>query len=189
MGIEWRLGRLSHRVAAKWGLALECYRNAAVEYLFGREDMFDEINKSFESISRKLFARSLNYCADFKLLRCQLKAGESLDTVVRSALGDEAQIGGSSSATKEEVIETLNSALRFKGDEGAHPNLDYLESSQSQEDFDSVVSSVHKILADSDLIVSFWLKSGHPFYPVFWDFAFWIEMADDSILFIASSSD
>jgi hypothetical protein len=38
-------------------------------------------------------------------------------------------------------------------------------------------------------VVAFRLKEGHPFYPVFWDFAFLIEIDQESILLMASSSD
>lgn len=116
-------------------------------------------------------------------------AGESLDSVVTAALGKDARVGAAQLAAKDEIMEALQSALRFKGDDGAHPSLNYLESPESEEDFDAVTSEVQGILDQSDLLLSFWLESGHPFYPVFWDFAFLIETAEDSILFIASSSD
>ena len=151
--------------------------------------MIEELNKSFKRISRKLFSRSLNYYADFKLYQCEGMAGESLNTVATAALGDRARVGGSGLATKEEVIEDLRSALHFEGDDGAHPNIDYLKKPENQKDFEAVISLVHAILDDSGLIVRFWLEDGHRFYPVFWDFAFLIETAEDSILFIASSSD
>lgn len=154
-----------------------------------RSNIIGELNESFATISRRLSANSLNYVADFRLCRCHRMAGASLDAVVQVALGEGARVGGSCAATKEEVIETLNSALRHQGDDGSHPGRSYLASPKSEEDFHSVVSGVSEILDQTDSIVSFWLKSGHPFYPVFWDFAFLIEAAEHSILFIASSSD
>ncbi|MCA9028635.1 MAG: hypothetical protein KDA86_25740 [Planctomycetaceae bacterium] len=156
---------------------------------FGNQDLVTKINQSFEQISRRLFARSLNYCADFKLFLCDQMAGESLDAVVHSALGPQARVGGSTFTTKQEVLESLTSALHYDGDYGAHPNLDYVQSANGQHDFDSVVSDVIKLVDQGDLLISFWLKNGHPFYPVYWDFAFLIETSEDSILFIASSSD
>ena len=163
---------------------------AATPRTFGKEkDVVAEINKSFKRISRRLFRRSLNYCADFKLFRCDGMAGESLDSVVTAALGKDARVGRAQSATKDEIMDALQSALRFRGDDGAHPSLNYLESPKSREDFDGVTAEVQSILDQSDLLLSFWLESGHPFYPVFWDFAFLIETGEDAILFIASSSD
>jgi hypothetical protein len=38
-------------------------------------------------------------------------------------------------------------------------------------------------------LTSFWLKEGHPFYPVFWDFAYVIEKDGDAFVFIGASSD
>ena len=117
--------------------------------------MVAEINKSFKRISRKLFRRSLNYCADFKLFRCEGMSGESLDTVVTAALGNEARVGGAQSATRKEIMDALQTALRYKGDDGAHPSLNYLESTKSEEDFDAVTAEVQGILDRSDLLLSF----------------------------------
>ena len=116
-------------------------------------------------------------------------AGESLNAVVTAALGADARVGGAQSASKEDIIEALESALHYRGDEGSHPTLEYLDSPKSKEDFDAVTTEVQCILDQSDLLLSLWLENGHPFYPVFWDFAFLIEISEDSILFIASSSD
>ncbi len=157
---------------------------------FGRKvDLDVEINKSFENISRKLFRNSLNYRADFKLFPCAKTQGNLLEKLVQTTLGDQAVVGGSSDATRQEVIDELRDALQYRGDHGSHPSLDYLDSPESRKDFDLVTCSIEKIIDESVRIVSFWLKDGHPFYPVFWDFAFLVETDKESILFIASSSD
>lgn len=152
--------------------------------------MYSEINDSFATIAQKLFDNSLNYCANFRLFISKETAGEPINTVVNAILGDKAAIGKSQAATKKEVIDELKDALRYRGDHGSHPSLDYLDSPESRRDFDKVVSAIQRILEESfDNIQSFRLSAGHPFYPVFWDFAFLIQTCDESILFIASSSD
>jgi hypothetical protein len=59
--------------------------------------------------------------------------------------------------------------------------------------FDELVTLVLRHLAgkcqQSATIVSFWLKDGHPFYPVFWDFACVKIAPGTAEVFIGSSSD
>lgn len=115
--------------------------------------------------------------------------GEPLEKVVKFCLGNKAIVGGAVASTKEHLMKDFQDGLNFRGDAGAHPSLKYLDSQKCKDHFDSVISEVDSILKQSDLVLSFWLKSGHPFYPVFWDFAYLIELPEDSIIFIASSSD
>jgi len=44
-------------------------------------------------------------------------------------------------------------------------------------------------ISDATTIKRFWLKQGHPAYPVFWDFAFVVIGTQQVELFIGSSSD
>jgi hypothetical protein len=148
-----------------------------------------EINEAFEDISRKLFRNSLNYCATFKLFPCGKTAGRSLQDLVQMKFGDHAVVGGSAVSTTKQVIDELSAALVYRGDHGSYPSPDYLESNESKEDCKGIISSIQKILDRSVRVVAFRLKEGHPFYPVFWDFAFLIETDQESILLIASSSD
>ena len=60
-------------------------------------------------------------------------------------------------------------------------------------DFDSDAENLFRdlkeLFVDHSKVVSFLLDSGHPFYPVFWDFAFLIRKSESSYVFIGSSSD
>lgn len=147
------------------------------------------INDVLKKISRRLFARSLNYCADFVLVKCKRMAGESLNDVVLAGLGADASIGGWIAAEKQDVLDELGSGLRFRGDDGSHPSRNYLLSREFQQDSDLATSLVDSLIDEGELIFSFWLEKGHPFYPVFWDFAFMIEKGPDAYVFIGSSSD
>ena len=158
--------------------------------MYSKNRIHSEINDSLAAISKKLFRTSLNYCADFKLFVSKETAGEPLESVVKTILGEHAEIGIAQPTTKNDVIDELKDALQYRGDHGSHPSLDYLDSTESRIDFDQLICRIQRLLDDSfDDIQSFWLKEGHPFYPVFWDFAFLIRTCDESILFIGSSSD
>jgi hypothetical protein len=152
--------------------------------------VYSEINDSLAVISKKLFRTSLNYCVDFKFFVSKETVGKPLETVVRTILGEHAEIGMAQPATKKDVIDELTNALQYRGDHGSHPSLDYLDSNDCRIDFEQITCRIQRVLDDSsDDIQSFWLKEGHPFYPVFWDFAFLIRTCGESILFIGSSSD
>ena len=152
--------------------------------------MYSEINDSLTATSRKLNRTSLNYCANFQFYVSKEAAGEPLEIVVRTLLGERAEIFMAQAATKIDVIDELKDAFRYRGDHGSHPSLDYLDSPESRFDLDQVICRIQRVLDDSfDDIQSFRLKEGHPFYPVFWDFAFLIRTCADSFLFIGSSSD
>ena len=149
----------------------------------------DEINKLFARISSKLYQHSLNYCANFKMFPCGAKQNDSLEQLVQTTFGENAVVDSACVVTQQEVIDELRNALAYRGDQGSHPSLDYLGSSESKNDFDLVLANIQSMLDRSSRIVAFCLREGHPFYPVFWDFAFLIQTDDESILFIASSSD
>lgn len=152
--------------------------------------MYSEINDSLAAISKKLSRTSLNYQADFSFFVSKETADEPLETAVRTILGERAEICMAQPVTKKDVIDELKDALQYRGDYGSHPSLDYIDSTESQIDFDQLIRRIQRMLDDScDDIQSFRLKEGHPFYPVFWDFAFLIRTCGESILFIGSSSD
>ena len=49
--------------------------------------------------------------------------------------------------------------------------------------------SVTELVTKSEQVMGFWLKAGHPFYPVYWDYAFLFEVGNDAFVLIGSSSD
>ena len=48
---------------------------------------------------------------------------------------------------------------------------------------------IEQSVVGATVIERFWLKEGHPAYPVFWDFAFVIAGPHETKVFIGSSSD
>ena len=132
---------------------------------------------------------SLNYCASFKLVKCDGMAGQALQEILASALGEGVVIGGANAVGAADVLDAFRDALAYQGDTGSHPGQDYLTSEGFKRDESIVLAQVGALLEGASHILSFWLKEGHPFYPVFWDFAFSIEKGTDAFVFIGSSSD
>jgi len=130
-----------------------------------------------------------NYSPSFMIVECKGMVGQSLQDVLDLAIDGAVVVGGSQSASKADVLRVVRTSLDFQGDDGAHPCRDYLASVEFKRDAELVMIQVGKLVDGADTIVSFWLKEGHPFYPVFWDFAFLIERSKDAVIFIGSSSD
>lgn len=148
-------------------------------------DLNTELDKFLQSVN----AKSLNYCANIKFYEASGYGGQSADVIVKSCLGPVAKIGKTSVAYLDDILEELRIGLEYRGDEGSHPNEEYLGSAQHQNQVDNILECVTNLICKSTQIMGIWLEEGHPFYPVFWDFAFIIEFGDQAYVLIGSSSD
>jgi hypothetical protein len=100
-----------------------------------------------------------------------------------------AEVGGMQTVSSEAVLIEIEQALRYAGDAGSGPKATVLDSPQFEELLGAVLSHLKHVLSDATIITNFWLKQGHPAYPVFWDFAFVIVGTQQVEIFIGSSSD
>jgi hypothetical protein len=53
----------------------------------------------------------------------------------------------------------------------------------------TVLSYIGQAVSEATFIRRFWLKDGHPSYPVFWGFAYVIAGPRGANIFVGSSSD
>ena len=159
--------------------------------LFGKSSPNKEckVNSSLSSLSNKLFSKSKNYQISFSFIKVADGAGSSLDKILTQALDTTIEVGGSMSISTKLFYEEISDKISHQGDHGAHPNLPYIKSGDFTEDLSSLLSILSEITESADLLLSFWLMEGHPFYPVFWDFGYLIESEGDSYIFIGSCSD
>ncbi|WP_152604096.1 hypothetical protein [Methylotenera sp. G11] len=151
--------------------------------------MTKSIGTTLDSISHGLYVGSLNYSPSFLVVELKGMAGQSLQKLIDLAIRRTVVIGGTQSAKEADLLVSVKEALYYQGDDGSHPDRGYLASVEFQRNAELVMSEVGKLVDGADTIMSFWLKEGHPFYPVFWDFAYLIEINNDAIVFIGSSSD
>ena len=147
----------------------------------------DFLNKALTKVTDKLNSYSLNYVADVMIYPISESAGDSIEEIVKSVF-DSPLLGGTSESNTSELHEDLLSGLSYAGDSGAHANKKYVGSSEHKLDLENVMTKLRPVLVNCSSVTSFWLKEGHPFYPVFWDFAFLIE-SDNKFIIIGSSSD
>jgi hypothetical protein len=100
-----------------------------------------------------------------------------------------AEVGGMQPISAQDVLLQVEQALRYTGDAGSGPKPTALNSPKFEELLGEVLSHLKQVVAGTINITSFWLKRGHPAYPVFWDFAFVFVGTQHVELFIGSSSD
>ena len=130
-----------------------------------------------------------NYLADIRLYHAVGVAGRSVAEVVGASLGWPVAVERTTSADRGEVISRIKEGLEYTGDDGAHPSYAFLSSDQFRKGEEEVLRFFESFLSDAGSVFSFHLTKGHPFYPVFWDYAFLIEKGSDAFVLIGSSSD
>jgi hypothetical protein len=99
------------------------------------------------------------------------------------------KLGGIQPISRQELLDEVEQSLRYAGDAGSGPKPAAVNSSKFEQLLISVLSYLEQATSGAIEILCFWLKSGHPDYPVFWDFAFVIIGAQGVEVFIGSSSD
>lgn len=149
----------------------------------------DQLNADLNGISKSLQIGSLNYSANLKIWEANNSAGKSAGEIVRAALGATAVLGGTFAISEEDAISEILGAFLFAGDDGAHPGQKTLSSERYKKDVSAVMERLRAWIESSSLLIGIWLKEGHPFYPVFWDYAYIVESGSDCHVIIASASD
>ena len=147
------------------------------------------INECLQHLCRTLGEKSLNYTINIQLYLSLGMATKSLKESVCVALGNGFVIGGAKFSTSSDLVESLRSALNYSGDYGSHPNRAILSSTKFKAKKEEVLADLCVFLDGAERIVLCWLKAGHPFCPVFWEFAYMIEKGNDANVFIGSNFD
>lgn len=140
-------------------------------------------------VLEKINENSLNYVADIVLYPPIIIGADSLEGSVKSVLGGNVKLEGMSQVSARDVLSELKLSLSYSGDRGSHPSAEYVGSEQYNLHIADLENKFKPLLESATKISSFTIKEGHPFYPVFWEFAFCIEANGEAYVFIGSSSD
>ena len=130
----------------------------------------------------------LNYVVFFDLHRLEIPGGTP-EQYVAAALGPKAVVGGIAEVAVADMLADVERCLRWEGDNGSHPDKIAIHSPRLDELVACVLEHLENVVAGSATVWSFWLKDGHPHYPVQWDFAYVVTSGDHAEVFIGSSSD
>jgi hypothetical protein len=147
------------------------------------------VNLQLKSISDRISKDSLNYGAQFEIWEAKNTSGKRISDIVSTALDKNIEIGGTFGIDLSELIKEIKNGFTYSGDSSSHPNLNLLQSPNYIIEIENFTQILDQWLKSADNIIGFWIKKGHPFYPVFWDYAFVLESGNDAYVMIASSSD
>lgn len=117
-----------------------------------------------------------------------LPADSLVDILHRILPGPGIVIGGSQETTAEDLLAEVTDAIGHGGDSDYGPLPERIQS----ERFHQLLAGVGeecRLLGSDARIELFWLKEGHPAYPVFWDFAFALRHEEGCDILIGSASD
>jgi hypothetical protein len=131
----------------------------------------------------------LNYVVGFSLCRVPAIPDGKPEQYVTAALGSKAVVGGVSETTAAEMLAEVERCIRWPGDIGSGPDEAAVRSPRFNELVTCVLAHFEQVASESTAIWNFWLKDGHPFYPVQWDFAYVLAGPSGAEVFIGSSSD
>lgn len=142
-----------------------------------------------EEIAKTLNADACNYTVFLRYFEMPLQRSARKDIIIKTVLGPDATLGGIQEVEKASVWPNLKDALLYVSDSGAGPAAATMQSERLLALMQVLENEVRNLVDAASSTESFWLQSGHPAYPAFWDFAYLISgKASESIL-IGSSSD
>ena len=159
-------------------------------------DLEADLKSLLTKISRKLSKGGIssdgnarNFSARIELFSGDQTAGSEA-LAIRQILGYLAVVDIVSRITWAELSNRVNDCLSWQGwDEHSQPNRRYQLSTEFSKDTTEVSLMLGELFENAVGIWEFELTSGHPFYPVYWDFAFLIKNPNRDYVFIGSSSD
>jgi hypothetical protein len=152
----------------------------------------EKLNALFNQMCTQLNEHSLNYCANIEIFSALGVAGEKANSIVSKALGNQVVLGNTTNINANDILNEVAESLDYtEGTSGSvHPNSAFLESQSFLLLKQEILEQLQNLLQQASQIMGFWIKEGeHPFYPVWWDYAFIIEQGDNAYVLIGSASD
>jgi hypothetical protein len=152
-------------------------------------DEINEINNLLKLICSNLGKQSLNYAVTVKLFAgCETLNLDEIDSITE-ILGCKTEVIEIEESSLIELVKTVKECFAFEGNEGSYPNKEFIQSVQFKTILDDVLKKITNLF-DAFSIFIFQLKDEtHPFYPVYWDYAFFVKNKEKCYVLIGSSSD
>lgn len=152
--------------------------------------LMNAIHRDADELCSGLHHDSLNYSVSLRCFPAAGAADASIAEIARRALGETATLGAEPTPSAlDTLLAELEHGVRYEGDAGSHPSPDFPSSPECDHLLESIGRRLREGLADTDAIHEVWFSEGHPFYPVWWDFAFVIVKPPDAFVLVGSSSD
>jgi uncharacterized protein (TIGR02996 family) len=156
--------------------------------LVRRTPVRDAIEAALEGLEALL--PGLNYVVSLGIYRVARQADATPEAYVRTALGPEVVLGGTlRTVTGVELLKEVEGCLRYAGDRGHGPDPSALRSPELNRLVRQVLDYLGRSAEEATTVGAFWLREGHPFYPVMWDFGYVLVKRYCAVVFLGSSSD
>lgn len=134
-------------------------------------------------------AESLNYSCSSRVYSGDWLEGLELNFLLKNIMGSEPSIANLRESSLPTMVDVIRESFSYSGDSGSHPNLAYFESAQFSRELEEIIADLESQFSGCSNVYSFYISSGHPFYPVFWEFSFLLKLNQKAYLVIGSSSD
>ena len=139
-------------------------------------------------IAEVLNEDSCNYTVFLQAIEVLLPVPTEKEAIIKMALGDKATVGGFEEVQNTSVWPVVENALFYTGDSGSGPSTAIIKSEKLANLLGLLKCQVTELNSLATITESFWLRDGHPAYPVFWDFAFLFTRKASATILIGSSS-
>ncbi|WP_423205522.1 hypothetical protein PGC34_12285 [Pseudomonas kribbensis] len=116
-----------------------------------------------------------------------LDANQSLVDALRASVSGNCEVDRTTPLSVEDAKELVIESLTYPGDEGAGPIDLELKRAEVLHLAGKLLEAAH--VEQADQVSTFWLKKGHPGYPVFWEFALDVHAQGQRWILLGCSSD
>jgi hypothetical protein len=130
-----------------------------------------------------------NYTVFLQSYDVHAPATRPSEDLIKEALGPNIALGEIKEIDRSSVWPVVEEALTYIGDSGAGPSAAAIASDGFRTALGTLRNQIDLLVKGATHIEEFWLKHGHPAYPVFWDFAFILRTKDGATVLLGSSSD
>jgi hypothetical protein len=132
---------------------------------------------------------ALNYSVFLRCYSTPMTSEASSQQLVQAMLGVSAEVQHVQPVATEALLAEVEASLAYAGDSGAGPSQSIIQSERFKLLLSRLLTDTRVTSEMATKKEQFWLKEGHPAYPVFWDFAYLFTGSKEATVFIGSSSD
>lgn len=155
--------------------------------LVRRQSVPDAVEAALTELEETL--GGLNYVPSLVVRRVPVEPDGTAGRYITAALGEKAVVGRVQPVAAADVLAQVEWCLRYRGTSGHGPDAGVLRSAEFDRLLGEVLGYLRRSVAEASQVAAFTLRSGHPFYPVMWDFAFVFVKPLCAVVFIGASSD
>jgi len=140
-------------------------------------------------VAEKLCEDGMNYTVEIEFFSAGNLVGKSPSEILRVCFGEGTTSRDNKIVQLEELLDRVVAALNYAGEVGNFPSKVYLASQEHTEAVKTIRAELRRLMGNAKRITSLIIDDGHPFYPVFWDFSYIIELSDQVFVLVGSASD